>query len=345
MRPYQELHESGELKERAEKASALLRSCSLCPRNCRADRTKGPSGACRSSDSLKISSILPHFGEEPPFTGVKGAGAVFFSDCNLKCVYCQNHEISWEGWGKFHAPEELADAMLGLQKQGCHNIDLVSPTHVVPQLLKALDIAAGKGLSIPLVYNSGGYDSVPVLQLLEGVVDIYLPDMKYWDAETGEGFSGIADYPKRNQAAVKEMFRQTGPLKVNKKGIAQKGLMVRHLILPNRLPETFYILKFIRDQLSREVPVSLMCQYHPGFKARDTEILNRPISRDEYDTALEWFEELGLEHGYRQDLSSPGFGLPSFRRRAESPFQWEEKGNSGQVSGIRYQGTGCREIF
>jgi putative pyruvate formate lyase activating enzyme len=324
MRSYQALHKSGELKKRAEKANALLPKCTLCPRDCSADRTQGSSGACRSSDALKISSILPHFGEEPPFTGLKGAGAVFFSDCNLKCVYCQNYEISWEGLGNYFTPEKLAEAMIHLQEQGCHNIDLVSPTHVVPQWLKALDIAAGRGLSIPLIYNSGGYDSLPILKLLEGVVDIYMPDMKYWDEQTAKRLSGIFRYPQFNQAAVKEMFRQVGSLQIDENGIAQKGLMIRHLILPNHLQESFHILKFVRDQLSREVPISLMSQYHPCFNATRIELLNRPISKEEYETVLEWFEELGLTAGFQQDLSSVDCGLPSFRQRAGSPFIWQE---------------------
>ena len=201
------------------------------------DRVAGNSGVCGAGDSLVVSSVVPHFGEEPPLTGSRGAGAVFFSRCNLKCLYCQNHEISWEGRGRLLTPLELAEEMIRLQEAGCHNIDLVSPTHVVPPLLDAIDLAAGMGLVLPLVYNTGGYDSLEVLRLLDGVVDIYLPDMKYATGDAARRLSGVPDYPRFNQAAVKEMFRQVGPLRMDEEGIDRRGGLVRHLVLPVPLHE------------------------------------------------------------------------------------------------------------
>ncbi len=324
MPSYRHLYESGELKQRVEKAKELWKSCNLCPRNCGVDRSKGELGICRTGASLKISSVLPHFGEEPPLTGEKGAGAVFFSSCNLRCLHCQNYEISWETWGKDVQPEKLAGEMIRLQEAGCHNIDLVSPTHMVPQLLQTIELAADMGLRLPLVYNSGGYDSLHVLKLLDGVIDIYLPDMKYADEAVALRLSGVKQYPYYNRLAVKEMFRQVGPLQTDKKGVAKKGLLIRHLILPNGLSGSFSTLAFIRDELPRETPVSLMSQYHPSYKAKDDPQLQQALSRKEYDSVMDKFEELGLTEGYQQELSASHTGLPAFRDRADSPFVWED---------------------
>lgn len=325
MASYEILYASGELQRRVEQVRDLVRSCSLCPRNCRVDRLSGNLGACGVAASLKVSSVVPHFGEEPPLSGWKGAGAIFFSHCNLKCLYCQNYEISREGRGKPLSPMELAQEMIRLEKLGCHNIDLVSPTHMMHQILEAIHLAAGMGLTLPLVYNTGGYDSLDVLRFLEGVVDIYLPDMKYATAETARRLSGVSDYPCFNQAAVKEMFRQTGPLRTDEEGIARRGVLVRHLVLPGHNREAFSLLEFVRDELSSDTPVSLMSQYHPIPPLVRGEGMDRPLAPEEYEQVLDRFQELGLTEGYQQELSSRDYGIPSFREQPDAPFRWEEK--------------------
>lgn len=214
---------------------SILEKCHLCPRQCGVNRLAGESGKCHITQQAVVSSYGPHFGEEAPLVGRYGSGTIFFTYCNLRCVFCQNYTTSQLGEGRPEDKEELAKMMLSLQTQGCHNINLVSPTHVVPYILEAMEIAVGMGLYLPLVYNSGGYDSVETLKLLDGLIDIYMPDMKYSDAKTAEQLSGIKDYPLVNKAAVKEMHRQVGNLKIDEQGVAQRGLLVRHLVLPNRI--------------------------------------------------------------------------------------------------------------
>jgi putative pyruvate formate lyase activating enzyme len=264
---YLTLHASGELGERARRAQALLRRCVTCPRNCRVDRTAGELGVCRVGVLAQVASYGPHFGEEAPLVGRGGSGTVFLAGCNLACVFCQNHDISqppgdhreWEA-----AAERIARMMLSLQAGGCENINLVSPSHVVPQILAALALAAEGGLRLPLVYNSGGYDSVHTLRLLDGVFDIYMPDMKYSDDRVGHRLSGVTDYVHRNRAAVLEMHRQVGDLKVDEQGIARRGLLVRHLILPGGLAGTADIARFLATEVSPDTYINVMDQYRPA---------------------------------------------------------------------------------
>jgi putative pyruvate formate lyase activating enzyme len=271
---YVGLQESGELAERARRAQALLRRCVTCPRNCRVDRSSGELGVCRVGALAQIASYGPHFGEEAPLVGRGGSGTIFFAGCNLKCVFCQNYDISqpaaeadalradWE-----ISTERIAAMMLGLQVAGCENVNFVSPSHVVPQILAAIAVAAEQGLRLPLVYNSGGYDALHTLRLLDGVIDIYMPDMKYSDGAVSERLSGIRDYPERNRAAIKEMHRQVGDLQMDECGVARRGLLVRHLVLPDGLAGTADIARFLAEELSPDTYLNVMDQYRPAFKA------------------------------------------------------------------------------
>lgn len=245
-----------------------------------------------------VSSYGPHFGEEAPLVGSYGSGTIFFTYCNLHCVFCQNYTISQSGDGSAVDHDELARIMLSLQAKGCHNINLVSPTHVVPHILEALEPAIAMGLHLPLVYNSGGYDSTETLELLDGIIDIYMPDMKYSDANTAERLSGIKDYPEVNQAAVKEMHRQVGDLQVDEHGIAQRGLLVRHLVLPGRLAGTGEVMRFLAQEVSANTYLNIMEQYHPSYKASEIPQLSHPLSRHEYNEAADLAHQQGL---YRLD--------------------------------------------
>jgi putative pyruvate formate lyase activating enzyme len=249
-----------------------------------------------------VSSYGPHFGEEAPLVGGHGSGTIFFAYCNLKCVFCQNYTISHLGEGTEVTSDELAGMMLSLQTQDCHNINLVSPTHVVPHILAALEIAVRKGLSVPLVYNTGGYDSPETLRLLDGIVDIYMPDMKYSDARIAEQLSGIKDYPRANQAAVKEMHRQVGDLQMDERGVAQRGLLVRHLVLPNRLAGTEEVVRFLSQEVSHDTYLNIMAQYHPCHKAFDLPRLSRRITDKEFNEAIELAHRYGLN---RLDRHTP----------------------------------------
>ena len=241
-----------------------------------------------------MSSFGPHFGEEAPLVGRCGSGTIFFAYCNLHCVFCQNYGISQLGEGSAVDGTELADMMLSLQSKGCHNINLVSPTHVVPFILEALEIAVGKGLQLPIVYNTGGYDSLETLELLDGIVDIYMPDMKYSVEEVGEKFSGVEQYPQVNRAAVKEMHRQVGDLQVDESGVALRGLLVRHLVLPDGLAGTEGVVRFIAAEISRNTYLNVMAQYHPCYHAFDYPQISRPITREEFSAAIEQAQRSGL---------------------------------------------------
>jgi putative pyruvate formate lyase activating enzyme len=291
---YQELHHRGKLRERVEAALSLLESCSVCPRSCGVNRLAGDVGKCRTSRQAIVSSYGPHFGEEAPLVGRSGSGTIFFTNCNLRCLFCQNYSISQLGEGKKVSKEELADIMLSLQAKGCQNINLVSPTHVIPQILEALELAVESGLDLPLVYNTGGYDSVETLKILDGIVDIYMPDMKYADEETARELSGIENYPEVNKAAVKEMHRQTGDLEMNEEGVAQRGLLVRHLVLPYGLAGTKGVVDFLSKEISRDSYVNVMAQYHPCYKAHQVPGLARRISSAEFREALSLAQEAGL---------------------------------------------------
>ncbi len=267
---YLALHESGELADRAHRVHALLRRCMTCPQNCRVDRTGGELGVCRVAEPAQVASCGPHFGEEAPLVGRGGSGTIFFAGCNLACVFCQNYDISQParpGPGWEVGPEQIAEMMIRLQAADCENINLVSPSHVVPQILAALAVAAGEGLRLPLVYNSGGYDSVHTLRLLDGVVDIYMPDMKYSDEAVGERLSGADDYVARNRAAVREMHRQVGDLRIDQRGVARRGLLVRHLVLPEGLAGTAQVARFLAQEISRDTYINVMDQYRPAHRA------------------------------------------------------------------------------
>jgi putative pyruvate formate lyase activating enzyme len=299
---YRELSDSGELGERVEKANDLMNSCSLCPRNCGIDRSGGERGACHTGLLPAVASYGPHFGEEPPLVGRYGSGTVFFTHCNLRCVYCQNHTISQQVCGREISCEDLADIMLELQALRCHNINLVSPTHVVPQILSAVEIAAEKGLSIPLVYNTGTYDAVPVLKLLEGVIDIYMPDTKYGRNEAGNELSRVPDYATVMKDALLEMHRQAGNL-VCEDSIAARGLLIRHLVLPANLANSEIIMHYIGSAISRDSYLNIMDQYRPAWKVKEETVnpillqMNRPISREEYQYAVGCAREEGLYRG------------------------------------------------
>jgi putative pyruvate formate lyase activating enzyme len=292
---YRRLLDSGELQRRASEAHRRLEACDLCPRECSANRQKGTQGAaCRTGERAVVSSYNAHFGEEAPLVGCGGSGTIFFAWCNLQCQYCQNYEISQLGEGLETEPEQLADMMLRLQHAGCHNINFVSPSHVVPQILAGVVLAAQAGLSVPLVYNSGGYDSTKTLALLDGVFDIYMPDMKYSDEPTGRRLSKVRDYPRVNQAAVLEMHRQVGDLQVDGRGIAVRGLLVRHLVLPCGLAGSAEVVRFLTERVSANTYVNIMDQYRPCYRAREFPELNRRPSSAEVAEAVRLAQEAGL---------------------------------------------------
>lgn len=291
---YIRLAESGDLARRAEEACLHLSVCDVCALGCPVDRLAGEMGACKTGALAVISSYGPHLGEEDPLRGSRGSGTIFFTRCNLRCQYCQNHDISQTGSGYPVRSEELAAVMLDLQARGCHNVNLVSPSHVVPQILAALCHAVSAGLHIPLVFNTGGYDSLSMLRLLDGVVDIYMPDMKYADARTAHRYSKIPDYPRVNQAAVREMHRQVGDLQVDLRGIATRGLLVRHLVLPGNLAGTDRIVRFLAEEISSNTYLNLMAQYRPEYKAHHLPDLDRRITPEEYRQAVVWAHNAGL---------------------------------------------------
>jgi putative pyruvate formate lyase activating enzyme len=292
---YLQLLLSGELKQRVETAYARLEACDICARACGVNRRESAEGAaCKTGERAVVSSAGPHFGEENPLVGTGGSGTIFFAWCNLWCQFCQNYDISQRGSGYEVEPEDLAGMMLSLQGQGCHNINLVSPSHVVPQILAGLLVAAEAGLRLPLVYNTGGYDSLETLRLLDGVVDIYMPDMKYADADAARHYSKIANYPAVNQAAVREMHRQVGDLRMDDRGIAQRGLLVRHLVLPEGQAGTGEIVGFLRDEISPDTYINVMAQYRPCFRAHELPPLNRCITDQEYAQAVNLAQKAGL---------------------------------------------------
>jgi putative pyruvate formate lyase activating enzyme len=289
------LFRNGELKKRAEAAFARQENCDLCARYCRVNRLKTLQGViCGTGEYAVVDNFGPHHGEEAPLSGWRGSGTIFFSWCNLRCAFCQNWEISQKGVGRGVTPEEIAEMMLLLQAQGCHNINFVSPSHVVPQILAAVHIAADRGLRLPLVYNTGGYDSLEALALLDGVIDIYMPDMKYADPVIGRRYSKALHYPEINRAAIKEMHRQVGDLVWDDNGIAQRGLLVRHLVLPEDFAGSEESLSFIAREVSRDACVNIMDQYRPCNRAVEFPPLNRGITRQEFDSALNIAAKYGL---------------------------------------------------
>ena len=294
MAAYRGLYDSGELAIRVERAKEILESCEVCPRHCHVNRLAGEVGKCGTTARVVVSNYAPHFGEEAPLVGSNGSGTIFFTHCNLRCVFCQNYSISQLGEGREVTKEALAGMMLSLQAMGCHNINLVSPTHVVPQILEALQIAVARGLSIPLVYNCGGYDSVETLKLLEGIVDIYMPDMKYSDDKMARQYSGIENYPAVNQAAIKEMHRQVGDLEIDEQGVAIRGLLVRHLVLPHGLAGTQKVVRFLAKEVSLNTYLNIMAQYRPSHQAHQFPLLTRSITGEEFSEAIKLAQEQGL---------------------------------------------------
>jgi putative pyruvate formate lyase activating enzyme len=293
---YLRLLRSGELSDRAHRARRHMESCDLCARYCQVDRRASIRGAaCRTGERAVVYSAFPHHGEEDCLRGSRGSGTIFFSWCNLRCVYCQNWEISWRGDGKEATDEDLAETMLKLQGLGCHNVNLVTPSHVVAQILGAVAIAAERGLKLPLVYNTGGYDSLEALSLLDGVVDIYMPDMKYGDDASAHRLSHVRDYVSVNRSALREMHRQVGDLAINAAGLAERGLLVRHLVLPNGLAGTEAALKFLADEISADTFVNVMAQYRPCYRADEHAGLDRPLSGGEFAEALAIARRCGLQ--------------------------------------------------
>jgi len=299
---YRELLETGKLRDRVDAAKQALLDCHLCGNQCSIDRTR-EKGPCRIDGIVYVASYGPHFGEEDVLRGWRGSGAIFFSGCNLHCAYCQNSDISQTTRGTPVSAEQLAAIILELQSYGCHNINLVSPTHVVPLIIPGLALAIQAGLSIPLVYNTGGYDATQALELMRGLVDIYMPDMKYHDAEIGYRLSLVRDYPSINQAATKEMHRQVGDLQIDESGLAVRGLLIRHLVLPGSLAGTAGVARFLAEEISPATYVNLMGQYRPAYRAREAAAredvpLDRSITQTEYQEAVRLAREAGL---YRFD--------------------------------------------
>jgi len=292
---YLALERNGELSKRVKKLQSIYESCQLCPRDCRVNRLEGQTGKCQATSKVKVSSAQAHFGEERPLVGQRGSGTIFFSNCGMRCVFCQNYQISIEGEGIEISDQRLAETMVKVQNIGCHNINLVTPTHYLPNIMNAVQIAARKGLRIPLVYNTSGYEKLDVLQLLDGIVDIYLPDCKYMDPEHAAKYSSEAfNYPYYAKIALKEIFRQVGDLVVDSRGIAVRGLILRHLIMPNRIAGTESFLKFVAENLSKTTYINLMRQYRPEHKAFDYPEIARRIKRSEYEEALDWAKKYGL---------------------------------------------------
>jgi putative pyruvate formate lyase activating enzyme len=287
----------GELPRRAAEAAAGLADCRFCPRACGVNRLEGLEGVCRIGRQAHVSSFFPHRGEEDCLRGGNGSGTIFFSGCNLRCVFCQNFDISQAGPGGEECDAaRLAGMMLELQALGCHNINWVTPEHVVPQVLEALAIAAGQGLRLPIVYNTSGYDSMESLRLMDGIVDIYMPDFKIWDPRMARKYLGAEDYPRIARAAVREMHRQVGALKLDERGLARRGVLVRHLVLPGDIAGTRAVMQFLAGQISPHTYVNIMAQYRPAGKVRPGAFaeINRPVTREEFNQALQSAVEAGL---------------------------------------------------
>ena len=293
---YAKLEAEGKLEERIEEAYGIMENCRLCPRRCSVNRLEGELGFCRGPKKAMVYVAQPHFGEELPLVGFGGSGTIFFSNCNLRCVFCQNWPIAHKGLGEEVRDEDLASMMLHLQEIGCHNINLVTPTHVLPNIISAARIALKKGLTLPLCYNTSGYERVEMIKLLDGIVDIYLPDLKFMDGGEAERFNlaAAADYPRLAQAAIKEMYRQVGNLATTAGGTALRGLMVRHLVMPNRVAGTREFVRWVAENLSVHTYVNIMSQYRVEFQAFEYEDIARAITSEEFVEAMEWAIEAGL---------------------------------------------------
>jgi len=307
---YLRLHESGELKRRVGRALEALKSCEVCPRDCGVDRLADKFAVCKTGRYAVVGSYFAHFGEEDCLRGSRGSGTIFFSGCNLRCVFCQNFDISWQLRGTPAPPEKLAAMMLELQAEGCHNINFVTPEHVVPQIIEALPLAIEGGLRLPLVYNTSAYDSMESLELMDGIVDIYMPDFKYWDSEMARKYSKAPDYPEAARRAIKEMHRQVGELVTDEEGLAVRGLMIRHLVMPEQIAGTRQVMRWIAQELSPHTYVNVMAQYYPAGKVSRQEYpeINRRLTSPEYEAALDEAGRAGLK---RLDPRRPShYGQP-----------------------------------
>ncbi len=294
---YIALHESGKLQGRIDQLMAILTSCTLCPRRCEVNRLEGELGICRAGSNLVVSSAFPHFGEEPPLVGRHGSGTIFFAHCNLRCVFCQNYDISHREEGEEIPMEDLAPLMIALQEKGCHNINFVTPTHYAPQIMAALPRAIDAGIRVPLVYNCGGYESLEVITLLAGIVDIYMPDVKFSEREPARQYCNAPDYPAVVTSVLKEMHRQVGVLQVDEEGVAQRGLLIRHLVMPQGLAGTEKTMRFIAEELSTDSYVNIMSQYYPQYRSHEYRELSRPLTAGEFRTALAIARTYGLHRG------------------------------------------------
>ncbi|MCE5262520.1 MAG: radical SAM protein [Deltaproteobacteria bacterium] len=310
---------SPEIARRIDSLKRILRRCVLCPRMCRVDREAGDQGFCRLGAGMVMSSALPHHGEEPPLSGSRGAGTIFFSSCNLKCIYCQNYQISHSPAGRPVTAEEMAGIMLELAAEGCHNIEPVTPTPHLAGIMEALGIARQRGLSVPFVFNCGGYERVEILRLIDGAVEIYLPDFKYGLDEAGMSCSGVPDYPRRAQDALREMVRQVGAALEVADGVARRGLLVRHLVLPGRIDNSLAALDLIRE-VSPSIPLSLMSQYTPIPAVQHDPLFGRRVTRAEYERVVDAALDLGFEEIYTQEVDDRALN-PDFER--DKPFDWE----------------------
>lgn len=279
-----------------------LIECKICPNNCKVNRTEGKTGLCKADDKVKIALASLHYFEEPCISGEKGSGTIFFSNCNMKCKFCQNYKISAEGKGKEIKIEELADTFLDLQEQGANNINLVTPTIYAYQIIEAIKIAKEKGLKLPVVYNSNGYESIETLKKLEGYIDVYLPDLKYYYDDIALKYSGVRNYFKYATEAIKEMYRQVGCPQFDKNELIQKGVIIRHLVLPNNIDNSKQVLKWIKENIDKRVYVSIMAQYFPCYKAKEMEDLNRKLTKEEYEEIENFVYDLDIENGYMQEL-------------------------------------------
>lgn len=299
---YLRLYRTGELKKRASDAIESLASCCGCPRNCRDDRLANKTGVCKIGRFACVSSYFPHRGEEPCLSGWRGSGTIFFAGCNLRCQFCQNYEISHLGLGQETSPERLAEMMLELQVEGCHNINFVTPTHVVSQILEGLDLAVEAGLRLPIVYNTSAYDSLESLQRMDGIIDIYMPDFKIWDSRVALKYLATKDYPEAARRAIREMHRQVGELKMDEQGLAKRGVLVRHLVMPGGIAGTREITKFLAREISPHTYLNIMAQYSPAYKVSDERFpeINRRITPREYTDAVTAARKAGL---YRFDAS------------------------------------------
>jgi putative pyruvate formate lyase activating enzyme len=312
---------SKQICERAAEARKLSAPCRLCPRACGVDRTSGERGYCGAGSQASVAAVVPHFGEEPPLTTGGGAGTIFFTRCNMRCLFCQNHQISQGRAGATLESAELTAKILDLQQKGCSNIEPVSPTHHLPGFLKALGLAMERGLDLPVVYNSNGYESPHILDLLEGIVDIYLPDLKYASDAHAAKYSDADDYVETARNAILKMHSQVGNLVVDMKGRAVRGLILRHLILPGNVSGADETLAWIRENLPRSVTISLMAQYSPLHRGTQVPPLDRNITVDEYDRIVDLAWDMGLENVFVQDFEAQEVGIPDFNEK--SPFSWD----------------------